>query len=167
MTEPAHKRGKSKQDYITPVEFTDATKNRLCVSAFSYDLAADARNAQASRYFTVEDNALAKPWAGIGGWLWCNPPWGHIVPWVRKAYAESRRGAHIAMLLPAGVGSDWFRDHVDGKAFVLLLNGRIKFVGADDQYTKDCMLLLFGPDIPAGYEVWMWNPLKPKQKLTA
>ena len=165
MTEPKHNRGKSKQDYITPVEFTDATKGRLCIAEFSIDLAADARNAQAATYFTAEQNALAHTW-NFPGWAWCNPPWGHITPWVRKAYAESRKGAHIAMLLPAGVGSDWFREHVNGKAFVLILNGRIKFVGADDQYTKDCMLLLYGPDIPAGYEVWTWNPAKPRKRLT-
>lgn len=166
MTEPKHKRGKSKQDYITPPIFTGAVKDRFRIPAFAIDLAAEPHNAQAALFFTKEQNALAQSWQG-SGWRWCNPPWGHITPWVRKAYAESRMGAHIAMLLPAGVGSDWFKEYVDGKAYVLLLNGRIQFLGATDQYTKDCVLLLYGPDIPAGYEVWTWNAAKPGRRRRA
>jgi hypothetical protein len=56
----------------------------------------------------------------------------------------------------AGVGSNWWRDHVHDKARVLLLNGRITFVGETHGYPKDCCLLLYGPSVEPGYEVWSW-----------
>ena len=45
---------------------------------------------------------------------------------------------------------------MDGQARVLLLNGRIAFMPdyPDEMYPKDCVLALFGPSVPAGYEVW-------------
>ena len=60
----------------------------------------------------------------------------------------------MAFLVPAAVGSNWFRDYVDGKALVLLLNGRLSFDGAGP-YPKDCILCLYG--IEPGYEVWSWR----------
>jgi hypothetical protein len=48
---------------------------------------------------------------------------------VKKAHEEMIKGARTAMLVPAGVGANWWRDHVHNKAHVLLLNGRIMFVG--------------------------------------
>jgi hypothetical protein len=75
------------------------------------------------------------------------------------------------MLIPAGVGSNWWRDYVHNKAMVLLLNGRITFGGCPpnpktgkvDAYPKDCALLLYSPENKfyidhgdAAYDVWSW-----------
>lgn len=97
------------------------------------------------------------------GWNWLNPPFGDLRPWVQKAYQESRLGARTSMLVPAGVGSNWWRDWVHGKARVLLLNGRITFVGHKQPYPKDCALLLYEPNVIPGYEVWAW-PNETKRK---
>lgn len=107
------------------------------------------------RWFTETSDALTMDWAD--GWTWCNPPFSHIAPWVKKAYEEAAKGAWIAMLLPAGVGSNWWRNWVDGNAHVLLLNGRLTFVGETTPYPKDCVLLLWTPFIHGGYEVWNWK----------
>jgi hypothetical protein len=39
---------------------------------------------------------------------------------------------------------------------VPLLNGRITFVGETMPYPKDCCLLVYGPDVAPGYDVWSW-----------
>lgn len=98
------------------------------------------------------------------GWAWLNPPYANIRPWVARAYGQSRgfttmrrKGANIAMLVPAGVGANWWRDYVDKKAMVWFLNGRLTFVGCETCYPKDCALLLYGPDVAPGYDVWHWQ----------
>lgn len=152
---PRQKPGRSVQDYQTPTAFLDAVKHKLGIVEFSIDLAADEINTAADRWYDAELNALLQTWGGFGGWAWCNPPFATLDPWVQKAWTSSR-DAQVAMLVPAGVGSNWWARYVDQKARVLLLNGRITFVGQPTCYPKDCCLLLYGPTTLPGYEVWTW-----------
>lgn len=156
MTMPAQKPGRSRQDFQTPSEFLAAVKHKLGIEAFTIDVAADEENTAAEVWWAEEDDALAQDWAQGEGWAWCNPPFGDLQPWVEKAYLESCHGAQVAMLVPAGVGSNWWRDHVHGVARVLLLNGRLTFVGQPTCYPKDCCLLLYSKTVEPGYEVWTW-----------
>lgn len=158
MPMPQQRPGRSRQDYQTPPEFITALKRRLYIDEFHLDLAATAENAVAPMFYTEEDNALTQSWGSARTWNFCNPPYANIAPWVHKAWVESGAfGAQIAMLLPAGVGSNWWRDSVHGKAHVLFLNGRLTFVGATACYPKDCVLLLYTPHTRGGYEVWHWG----------
>lgn len=68
---------------------------------FTVDAAASAENHRLERFWTREDDALARDWAGER--VWCNPPHSDIETWVRKAWYS---GNHpwpelIVMLLPA------------------------------------------------------------------
>lgn len=154
---PQQKPGRSKQDYRTPPLFLDAVRRRFGITAFSIDLAADEANTVAPLFYSEADDALKQPWRTADrNWAWCNPPFANIAPWVEKAYRSTRSGARVLMLLPAGVGANWWRDWVDGKAFVLFLNGRITFVGETMPYPKDCVLLVYGPDVAPGTQVWSW-----------
>lgn len=158
---PRQKPGKSKQNYGTPPELLQAVMRRLDIPEFSWDLAADESNkvVYGSNFYTESDNALVQPWNPVrNGWAWCNPPYAHIEPWVARASWSARtQGAHIAMLLPAGVGSNWWAYHVHNEAHVLLMHGRVTFVGADGPYPKDTALLLYSPAVRGGYEVWSWR----------
>lgn len=156
-TAPHQKPGRSKQDYRTPPIFLDAVRRRFGLTAFAIDLAASDDNAVAPLWYTEAEDALKQPWRTKGremGWL--NPPFASIGPWVEKAWKESRIGARVLVLLPAAVGANWWRDWVDGKCFVLFLNGRLTFVGEADAYVKDCVLLVYGPDVAPGHAVWSW-----------
>lgn len=175
MTMPKQKPGRSRQDYGTPADFLAAVKHRLGITEFVVDLAATAENAKARRFITPEVNSLTFDWGTYRtGWCWLNPPFRRIVPWVGKAHASQMPKAgevvltpdwapkpfvmpppQVAMLVPAAVGANWWRDHVDGVAYVLLLNGRLTFGGESDPYPKDCALLLYGMN--PGYEVWDWR----------
>lgn len=154
---PVQKPHRSLQTYQTPQEFLAAAKRKLRIVAFDIDLAADAENTAAKRFYTEADNALVRPWKVGNGWAWLNPPFSTLGPWVERAWIQSRLGAQVAMLVPAGVGSNWWRDHVHNKAHVLLCNGRITFVGEATCYPKDTCLLLYGPAIKPTYEVWAWR----------
>lgn len=153
---PKQKPGRSRQDYRTPLNFLKATRAFLGIENFSWDLAADKTNRVCREYYSVKTNALDRRWIA-SGWQWLNPPFADIAPWVEKAYRESRRGAQIVMLVPLGC-PNWWVEWVDGKALVVLLNGRLTFRGMTTPYPKDCALLVYSPFIrAANYVVWSWN----------
>lgn len=159
MVMPRQKRGRSKQDYQTPEDFLTAAKGLLGIEEFDWDLAASKHNTvRRVRYYDTNDDSLSMSWSVAQdppGWLWLNPPFANIRPWVEKAY-ESK--AQIAMLVPASTGANWWRDWVHRKVYILLLNGRIKFVGQKDPYPKDCALLLYGGIRRwPGYHIWTWR----------
>jgi phage N-6-adenine-methyltransferase len=158
MVHPIQKPGKSKQDYGTPLGLIDAVEARF--GALEVDLAATRENAIASIFVTPADDSLSLDWVErFGGkHCWLNPPFGNIAPWAEKCVDFSRRSpsGRIYLLTPASVGSNWYANHVDGKAYVIALQGRLTFVGETTPYPKDCILSLFGSRIH-GNEVWKWN----------
>lgn len=162
---PAQRPGQSVQDVRTPTEFLSAVRRLLGIVSFAVDLAASRENTVAPRFYSARTNALEQPW-NLGGWNWLNPPFSDLSPWARKAFNEAQRGARTAMLVPAGVGANWWRDHVHGKARILLLNGRITFVGHKQPYPKDCALLLYAPETIPAYEVWPWMHEAARQDLS-
>lgn len=164
MTQPAQKPGASKQDYSTPDAFIVAVKRRLKIASFAFDFAADASNAKADYWWTEGNNSPAHPareWAEkIGSeWGWLNPPFADIGPWARRCLETSQAGGHMAFLVPAGVGANWYRDFIHRRALVLALNGRLAFMPDKPTwlYPKDCILCLFGPDVTPDFDVWNWR----------
>lgn len=161
---PAQRPGLSRQDYSTPQDFLTTVKKRLGIDDFIFDYAAEATNAVCPSYWGPDlgiDSLAMNPfqWAREthSGWGWLNPPFSKIGPWARACRLAKQAGAQIAFLVPAAVGSNWFRDSVDGHAKVLLLNGRLAFMPDRPTwlYPKDCVLALYGE--PPGYEVWTWK----------
>lgn len=196
---PAQQPATSKQDYRTEIELLTAVKRRLGINEFDCDLAADADNTVADVYYDRETNALAagNSWKQGNGWNWLNPEFGMIEPFVKKAWQESTapqqegggvcnyNGAKTVVLVPAGVGANWWRDYVHNKANVVFLNGRLCFIpdwetqlfglgeafdkhtGEDlvgqrkfptkPLYPKDCALLWYHPHTIGSYDVWTWR----------
>lgn len=182
MVMPAQKPGRSKQDYRTPEVFIAAAKRRLGIGRFMHDFAADESNRQAHTYFTKADDALSiddwTQWID-GGWGWLNPPFNNIRPWAWRCVETKSAGGSMALLVPAAVGANWYRDFVHHHALVLALNGRLCFMPdwattidpatvkpgkgparcyqQAPLYPKDLILCLYGPYITAGFDVWNWR----------
>jgi len=162
---PKQKPGKSKQDYGTPWVLIRAIEARF--GPIIVDLAASAENAKAPVYVTKEEDTFKVDWseAWPDGNLFLNPEFSDITPYVAKcAFEQAERGkGRIILLVPAAVGSEWFANHVEGKARVITLRPRIPFDGCPvnpktgkvDGYIKDCMLCVFGE--PPGFESWRWD----------
>jgi site-specific DNA-methyltransferase (adenine-specific) len=162
MPMPVQKPGRSKQDYGTPEALLNAIRKRFRIGNFALDIAASADNAVCDDYLTEADNALSpvRGWQSVmdpQGWSWCNPPFANIENWVSKAVMESKKGANIMMLIPSSVGANWWKEHVDGKAYVIHLNGRLTFKGCTTPYPTDCSLLIYTPWRALGSEVWDWR----------
>lgn len=154
---PEQKPGRSVQVVRTPREFLDAVEARF--SPLTWDLAADEINHVTPGWHgsgAKWGDSLIAPWSEISGLLWLNPPYGNIAPWADKCALAASHGARIAFLVPASVGSNWFAEHVDGKALVLFLRPRLTFVGHTQSYPKDLILALYGEK--PGYECWRWKP---------
>ena len=122
---------------------------------FTIDVAASAENAMLPRYYTVEQNGLARSWAHER--VWANPPYSDIAPWVRKGHEETDAEI-IVMLLPANRTEqkwwqEWvepFRDRVDRRLRVEFLAGRQRFVapgakeiGPNERPPFGCCLLIW------------------------
>ena len=142
--------GKHGIEHATPQEFFDRI-NR--VWRFTLDVCATRDNHKVNRFFCPPEAHTGTPGvntpgyfdsfcgsAGIDGlsqdWhedvCWMNPPFarGKLVKWVQKAVTESRRGAVVIALLPAGIDTAWFHTLVAPNARVINVDGRIKFVGS-------------------------------------
>ena len=156
-TGPSINKGKSKQDYGTPMDFIRACERRF--GPFAIDLACTKENAKApSGFYYPEVDSLAQDWAELGRLnLWLNPPFANIEPWAEKLARECRyRLGHTLFLTPASVGSNWYANHVHGKAFVLGLAPRLTFEGTTDPYPKDLILSIYGYGMH-GFDTWRWK----------
>jgi hypothetical protein len=90
-------------------------------------------------------------------WGFLNPPFFDIAPWAEKCATSP---SPVLFLVPASVGSNWFRDFVHNAASqVLFLNGRLYFDPAHPTwgYPKDCMLCVYdNSGRETEYEPWDW-----------
>ena len=166
---PKQKPGKSEQDVQTPAELLRAIEQTFHVGAWGVDLAANAQNRvnrdlAALTYFLGPgskhgQDALVVDWAALAGAdgcdIWLNPPFGHIDPWAEKCAKTVRQG-RIYMLVPASVGANWYRDHVDGKAHVVAISPRVTFIGHTSPYPKDLVIAIFGA-VRGGFSTWRWK----------
>ncbi len=85
---------------------------------------------------------------------WLNPEFNHVAPWAKKS-SESQ--AKILFLVPASIGSRWFAEYVNRKAYVLGLDPRLTFKGSKDPYPKDLMLCCFNFYGFTGFDTWRWK----------
>lgn len=160
-TMPQQKPGRSDQDVGTPPEFLEPVQRRF--GPIGLDLAASNDNHVVSLWLGPGsplrggDDALADGLSWAGRTLrWLNPPFGNIAPWAAKCAAQ-RHHAFIAMLTPASVSSNWYAEHVYGKALVLAIRPRLTFVGSPDPFPKDLILSLWGPLVCPGFDLWRWK----------
>lgn len=107
---------------------------------FDLDPCADAGNAKAQSFYTVEQDGLSLPWTGT---VFVNPPFSNIEAWVEKAYQASVLGAVVVMLIPARTGAGWWHRWVQGRARVKFLRGRIKYEGAPHNAPFDSCVAVF------------------------
>ena len=119
--------GRSKQDYATPLVLLHAVQRRPGIGVFACDLAATAANIVAVSYYDSAANALEQSWV-FAGWVWLNPPFARLAPWVRRAVEQSQRGRTRGHVGAGGCGRQLL---AHGHCFVLFLNGPSRSWGDD------------------------------------
>lgn len=152
----------SKQDYRTPPEFIEAVTERFGRPTFDL-CATDGEQVEGCEWFSPAQDSLRQDWELHDGYMqtwtvvWLNPPFANITPWAEKLTRECRHLRRwTLMLVPASVGTEWFAQHIHGKALVLGLSPRMKFVGCDTPFMKDLMLVCVGFGV-VGFDTWRWK----------
>ncbi|ELD3491446.1 TPA: phage N-6-adenine-methyltransferase [Enterobacter hormaechei] len=99
---------------------------------FQLDAAAAPHNALCRKFITAEQNTLETPWAdylNIPGYVWLNPPYSDITPFVKKAAAESNNQIGTVMLVPADTSVGWFKEAIQTASEVRFITaGRLAFI---------------------------------------
>jgi phage N-6-adenine-methyltransferase len=134
-----------------PLDFAAFTERH---GPFTLDVAAAPHNTKCERFFTREQDGLARDWSGER--VWCNPPYSDIAPWVRKAWDCWASTSGISMLLPASrTEQQWwqlmvepYRDRAGSPLSVEFLPGRMRFlrpgrthIGPGERPPFGCVLL--------------------------
>lgn len=101
---------------------------------FQLDAAASEKNALCSLYITEHENCLTTDWAqamGYGkGYVWLNPPYNDIGPFIRKA-ADQKKWSSVGcvMLVPSDTSVGWFREAIETASEVRFITaGRLAFI---------------------------------------
>ena len=99
---------------------------------FQLDAAAAPHNALCRKFITAEQNTLETPWSdylSIPGYVWLNPPYSNITPFVKKAATESANQIGTVMLVPADTSVGWFREAIQTASEVRFITaGRLAFI---------------------------------------
>lgn len=111
-------------EWPTPRAFYEALNAEF---HFTLDPCASAANAKCRCYFTARENGLLQNWGRHR--VFCNPPYGRIMPrWAQKCFEASRGGATVVLLAHSRTDTRWFQDWVYGKANeIRFVRGRLKF----------------------------------------
>lgn len=113
----------------TPPALFAALDAEFC---FQLDAAAAPHNALCRKFITAEQNTLETPWAdymSIPGYVWLNPPYSDIMPFVKKAASESANQIGTVMLVPADTSVGWFKEAIQTASEVRLITaGRLAFI---------------------------------------
>lgn len=102
--------------------------------------------ATAARHYTIADDGLNKPWAGL---VWCNPPFGSGIDQWLDRLADHGNGL---ALVPARTEARWFDRGVWDKAdAVLFVHGRLRFHHVDGTPARSTLgtpicLAAYGPE---------------------
>ena len=166
--------GTGRDDWATPPELVTAIARKLDVR-FALDTACESHNAIAGvrSAFPYDQGAdgLDHGWAY---WLrvgvcdidhdardaaWCNPPYSKLRAWLDKCAREGER-CNVVALIPARTDTHaWHESVMPSACRVLLLKGRVKFLGAaaGAPFPSAVVQWLPGYHGPALFESWDWR----------
>ncbi len=126
-------------EWSTPQDLFDQLDAEF---GFTLDVCATAENAKCERFYSSEDDGLARPWSGV---CWMNPPYGDVISaWVAKARNSTLDGRHtVVCLVPARVDTGWWWEHCR-YGEIRFLRGRLKFGGGENSAPFPSAVVIFG-----------------------
>lgn len=103
---------------------------------FAMDICASTANTLLPHYITEEENCLTADWHRFSGkqepngwFVWCNPPYSNIGPFVARAAEMAKHGIGTVMLVMMDQSVGWYKDAVSTCQEVrLTIGGRLSFI---------------------------------------
>jgi len=151
--------------WFTPLKIRSLAQHILGPHGISLDPCTHLSNPlQAHAIYTRADNALKRDWAAAirsvslesHATLYMNHPFGTGTAWTDKFLETvlAMRQLRGLSLIPARVGSRWYRDYTGASQCFCELDGRLRFevlkgkrlVPAKDCARWGCVLVYFGPN---------------------
>lgn len=147
----------STQERQTPDELITAIEN-FTGRKIGFDLAASKEMHKHPAYFDIKDDSLTKPWAQIqreGQFLWLNPPFKTVRPWMIKCAEEANKGAFICSLVLNSRATNWYKEIARPLAQCLILDSRVTFGGMTQPFPKELQLIIWSKGATSeGYFDW-------------
>lgn len=118
---------------------------------FAADMAASHENAHHEIYWTEEENSLDIHWHDhvSSGYVYCNPPYSNIGPWIDKAIHSQTHGLGTVMLVMADPSVKWFAKAAEYATEIrFVTKGRIAFLENGKPKSgnnKGSVFLIFAP----------------------
>ena len=88
-----------------------------------------------------ENDGLELPWKDK---TYVNPPYSNVMPWVKKAINENKKGKCIVMLLRMDTSTEWFKKLQEAGAIFLWINGRLRFNNKKPANFPSMLVILSG-----------------------
>lgn len=95
---------------------------------FAIDAAADEHNRKCPLYFK---QGLGFNWADVcpdGKWVWNNPPFSHVDPWVDQWIQCAESGRGVMSIVNAQTSSRWFHKALEACSEARFSIGRVGFI---------------------------------------
>ncbi|EEU0766365.1 phage N-6-adenine-methyltransferase [Escherichia coli] len=147
----------------TPAEHRDSWRTPPEIFAalnaefvFQLDAAASEKNRLCRLFISQEQNTLTTSWPEAmgyaSGYVWLNPPYSNISPFVKKAATENKfSSVGCVMLLPADTSVEWFHEAIQTASEVRFITaGRLAFINPLTEKpvsgnNKGSMLIIWHP----------------------
>lgn len=126
-------------EYSTPQVLFDLLNDEF---NFDIDACASVENFKVEKYWTKEDTALNKEWAGN---VWMNPPFNRdLSKFVLKMHNEYlKHGGVKVCLIPVRGNTIWW-NRVIADAEIRFINGEVNFNDEDRGLWQAMCILVFG-----------------------
>jgi hypothetical protein len=143
--------GTGENEWFTPSKYIEMARTAL--GEIDLDPATHARAQEiikAKKFFTVDDDGLAQPWAGR---IWLNPPYAQpmIADFVNKLVGEFSSGSvtEAILLTHNYTDTEWFHTAARAARAICFTRGRIRFLTPDGDEaapTQGQAFFYFGAD---------------------
>lgn len=142
-------KGTRREDWGTPQWLFEALDG---IFNFKIDLAANIDNAKLPNYVSPAFDFLSMSLHGLRTlfpavfleqeWCWCNPPYGRngCGKWMKQIFTVP----NTVSLVPASVGSKWFKICWDEADVIVFFHGRLQYEGAPTGAQFDSCLVIKG-----------------------
>ena len=115
--------------WATPTYFYDYYRLKYNIKM---DICASENNHKHSKYLTEEDDALTTDRIVEeckGEYVWCNPPYSNVTPWVELAIRNQEQGVGTIMLVKNDPSTKWMERAFDTADVIeFIVGGRVQFI---------------------------------------